>query len=187
MRRNLLFLFALANVSLSMPLRADPAPLPSTTPLAENTSSALAPATPEVKKKIQDKTPPKTAVPKKDNRIEVTSSTPVLIAAVKRGEAHGRLVGPAADKLKVQYKTESPLLIDAKVISQLDRKDCKLLSITLSQANVVGPKSKQVEDMRNTAQLAICEDGKLYEPIADKKPAIEKSKKSASAKPETKK
>lgn len=69
-------------------------------------------------------------------REPVQSLKPLLIAAIERGEAHGVLVGPAADAIANQFATREPIDVDVVVVGSLPTPGCKRLQVDTRQAKV---------------------------------------------------
>ncbi len=69
-------------------------------------------------------------------RQSVTAIKPLLIAALKHGEAHGVLTGEAAQWVARYFKTTAPIEIDVRTVKALSRPGCMRLAITTTQAGV---------------------------------------------------
>ena len=98
-------------------------------------------------------------------RQRVTDIKPLLLAALSRGEAHGVLVGEAAQWTTQTFKTGAPIEIDVKTVKSLSRPGCMRLAITTTQDGVwdynrqqraSGPERKAFTWMVN-----YCRDGSL--------------------------
>jgi hypothetical protein len=98
-------------------------------------------------------------------RLKVTDIKPLLVVALDRGEAHGVLVGEAAQWTAQYFKTSAPIEIDVKTVLRLSRPGCMRLAITTAQdgvwdfnrkERVVAPERKSFTWMVN-----YCRDGSL--------------------------
>jgi hypothetical protein len=69
-------------------------------------------------------------------RIRVTDIKPLLFASLDRGEAHGVLVGDAAQWIAQHFRTSSPIEVDVKTVKQLSRPGCMRFAITTAQDGV---------------------------------------------------
>ena len=69
-------------------------------------------------------------------RQRVTDIKPLLLAALDRGEAHGVLVGEAAQWTAQYFKTAAPIEIDVRTVKPLPRPGCMRLAITTTQDGV---------------------------------------------------
>lgn len=76
---------------------------------------------------------PALAAPPRD---PVQSIQPLLVKAVQRGEAHGVLVGPAAEAIANQFASRAPIEVDVKVVSDLATAGCKRLHVDTHQDQV---------------------------------------------------
>lgn len=71
------------------------------------------------------------------SREAVTSIRPLLIRAAATGEAHGTLVGPAADAIASQFVSRAPIEVDVVAIADLGKPGCKRLRVDTHQDQVV--------------------------------------------------
>jgi len=69
-------------------------------------------------------------------RANVTDIKPLLAMALDRGEAHGVLVGEAAQWIAQYFRTTAPIEVDVKTVKQLSRPGCMRLAITTAQDGV---------------------------------------------------
>lgn len=70
------------------------------------------------------------------DRQNVTDIKPLLLTALNRGEAHGVLVGEAAQWVERYFKSTAPIEIDVKTVKPLSRPGCVRLAITTTQDGV---------------------------------------------------
>lgn len=70
------------------------------------------------------------------DRQNVTDIKPLLLTALNRGEAHGVLVGEAAQWVEQYFKSTAPIEIDVKTVKPLSRPGCVRLAITTTQDGV---------------------------------------------------
>lgn len=96
-------------------------------------------------------------------RQPVSTIKPLLLGAIKYGEAHGVLVGAEADRLHKAYKSAEPILIDVKAISTLPQKGCKRLAVTIKQDKVLERGSKEPKAKEKKMNIAFCENGDFPE------------------------
>src|SRR5439155_14535025 len=71
------------------------------------------------------------------DRQAVTTVRPLLVTAIDQGEAHGVLVGQAAQYVAQTFKSAAPIEIDVKTVQALGEPGCKRLGVTTSQNGVV--------------------------------------------------
>jgi hypothetical protein len=71
------------------------------------------------------------------DRQAVTTVKPLLVTAIDQGEAHGVLVGQAAQYIAQTFKSTAPIEIDVKTVQALGEPGCKRLAVTTSQEGVV--------------------------------------------------
>jgi hypothetical protein len=98
-------------------------------------------------------------------RLKVTDIKPLLVVALDRGEAHGVLVGEAAQWTAQYFKTSAPIEIDVKTVRPLSRPGCMRLAITTAQDGVwdFNRKERAVAPERKsfTWMVNYCRDGSL--------------------------
>jgi hypothetical protein len=98
-------------------------------------------------------------------RLKVTDIRPLLPAALDRGEAHGVLVGEAAQWTAEHFKTAAPIEIDVQAVEPLSRPGCARLAITTSQEGVWDFNRKErasaPERKAFTWKVNYCRDGSL--------------------------
>jgi hypothetical protein len=98
-------------------------------------------------------------------RQRVTDIKPLLLAALDRGEAHGVLVGEAAQWTAQYFKTAAPIEIDVKTVKPLPRPGCARLAITTTQDGVWDYNREQrastPERKAFTWMVNYCSDGSL--------------------------
>ena len=98
-------------------------------------------------------------------RQNVTDIRPLLIMALDRGEAHGVLVGEAAQWTAQYFKTSAPIEIDVKTVKRLSRPGCTRLAITTAQEGVwdFNRKERAAAPERKTFTWMVnyCRDGSL--------------------------
>ena len=98
-------------------------------------------------------------------RQAVTTVKPLLLTALDQGEAHGVLVGQAAQYIAQTFKSAAPIEIDVKTVQPLGEPGCKRLAVTTSQDGVVdfNREERDAKPARNsfTYQLNYCRDGRM--------------------------
>jgi hypothetical protein len=98
-------------------------------------------------------------------RLRVTDIRPLLAAALGRGEAHGVLVGDAAQWTAEHFRTTAPIEIDVKTEKPLSRPGCTRLAITTTQDGVWDFNRKErasaPERKAFTWRVDYCRDGSL--------------------------
>lgn len=98
-------------------------------------------------------------------RLKVTDIRPILAAALDRGEAHGVLVGKAAQWTAQYFKTTAPIEIDVKTVKPLSRPGCTRLAITTAQEGVWDfnreERASAPERKAFTWMVNYCRDGSL--------------------------
>ena len=98
------------------------------------------------------------------DRQAVTTIKPLLLAAIEQGEAHGVLVGQAAQYIGQTFKSTAPIEIDVKTVQALGEPGCKRLAVTTSQEGVVDFNREKRETkparMAFTYQFNYCRDGR---------------------------
>ena len=70
-------------------------------------------------------------------RQAVTTVKPLLLTALDQGEAHGVLVGQAAQYIAQTFKSTAPIEIDVKTVQALGEPGCKRLAVSTSQDGVL--------------------------------------------------
>ena len=93
------------------------------------------------------------------DRIEVTELKPLLMLAVKRGEAHGVLSGIGAAYVQRKFEATSPIEIDVLRLRALPQIGCARLEVTTHQRSVLI--EGQRRDQQLVYQLSFCADGRL--------------------------
>jgi hypothetical protein len=97
------------------------------------------------------------------DRQAVTTVKPLLVTAIDQGEAHGVLVGQAAQYIAQTFKSTAPIEIDVKTVQAREEPGCKRLAVTTSQDGVVdfNREKRDTKPARNsfTYQLNYCRDG----------------------------
>jgi hypothetical protein len=98
-------------------------------------------------------------------RVPVTDVRPLLLAAINQGEAHGVLVGVAAQYIAQTFKSTAPIEIDVKAARELSLPGCKRLAVTTSQDGVLdfnrAQRDRQPRRKTFTYQFNYCRDGRL--------------------------
>ena len=98
------------------------------------------------------------------DRQAVTTVKPLLVTAIDQGEAHGVLVGQAAQYIAQTFKSTAPIEIDVKTVQALEEPGCKRLAVTTSQDGVVDFNRERRDTkparMAFTYQLNYCRDGR---------------------------
>ena len=101
------------------------------------------------------------------DRQAVTTVKPLLVTAIDQGEAHGVLVGQAAQYIAQTFKSTAPIEIDVKTVRALGEPGCKRFAVTTSQDNVVdfNRERRDTEPTRTafTYQLNYCRDGRVLQ------------------------
>ena len=98
------------------------------------------------------------------DRQAVTTVKPLLVTAIDQGEAHGVLVGQAAQTIAQTFKSTAPIEIDVKTVQALREPGCKRLAVTTSQNGVLDFNREQRETQSGrkafTYHLNYCSDGR---------------------------
>ena len=101
------------------------------------------------------------------DRQAVTTVKPLLVTALDQGEAHGVLVGQAAQYIAQTFKSAAPIEIDVKTVQPLGEPGCKRLAVTTSQDGVVDFNRERRDTkparMAFTYQLNYCRDGRVLQ------------------------
>ena len=96
------------------------------------------------------------------DRQAVTTVKPLLLTALDQGEAHGVLVGQAAQYIAQTFKSTAPIEIDVKTVQVLREPGCKRLAVTTAQDDVVdfNRDKRETQPARNsfTYQFNYCRD-----------------------------
>jgi len=99
------------------------------------------------------------------DRQAVTTVKPLLVTAIEQGEAHGVLVGQAAQYIAQTFKSTAPIEIDVKTIQALGEPGCKRLAVSTSQDGVLDFNREKRETkparMAFTYQFNYCRDGRM--------------------------
>lgn len=98
------------------------------------------------------------------DRQAVTTVKPLLVTAIDQGEAHGVLVGQAAQYIAQTFKSTAPIEIDVKTVQALAEPGCKRLAVTTSQNGVLdfNREKRETQSARKafTYQFNYCRDGR---------------------------
>ena len=98
------------------------------------------------------------------DRQAVTTVKPLLVTAIDQGEAHGVLVGQAAQYIAQTFKSAAPIEIDVKTVQVLGEPGCKRLAVTTTQDGVVDFNRERRDTKRArmafTYQFNYCRDGR---------------------------
>ena len=98
------------------------------------------------------------------DRQAVTTVKPLLVTAIDQGEAHGVLVGQAAQYIAQTFKSTAPIEIDVKTVQALGEPGCKRLAVTTSQEGVVDfnreKRDTKPARLAFTYQFNYCRDGR---------------------------
>ncbi len=98
------------------------------------------------------------------DRQTVTTVKPLLVTAIDQGEAHGVLVGQAAQYIAQTFKSTAPIEIDVKTVQALGEPGCKRLAVTTSQDGVLdfNREKRETQSARKafTYQFNYCRDGR---------------------------
>ena len=98
------------------------------------------------------------------DRQAVTTVKPLLVTAIDQGEAHGVLVGQAAQYIAQTFKSTAPIEIDVKTVQALGEPGCKRLAVTTSQDGVLdfNREKRETKPARKafTYQFNYCRDGR---------------------------
>lgn len=99
-------------------------------------------------------------------RQKVTDVRPLLLAALDNGEAHGVLIGEAAQWMAQLFKTAAPIEVDVTTVRPLRQPGCKRLAITTAQEGVRDFNRKEraaaPERKAFTWMINYCRDGSLF-------------------------
>ena len=98
-------------------------------------------------------------------RQAVTTVKPLLVTALDQGEAHGVLVGQAAQYIAQTFKSAAPIEIDVRTVQVLGEPGCRRLAVTTAQDGVVDFNRERRDTkparMAFTYQLNYCRDGRM--------------------------
>lgn len=94
-------------------------------------------------------------------RPEVASIKSLLVTAIDEGEAHGVLIGPAANFIRERFKSTASIEIDVKAIASLDEAGCKRLEVTTRQDGIVESLNQAPARKQLVYQVSYCRDGRL--------------------------
>ena len=98
------------------------------------------------------------------DRQAVTTVRPLLLSAIDDGEAHGVLVGQAAQYFAQTFKSTAPIEIDVKTVQALGEPGCKCLAVTTSQDGILdfNREKRETQPGRKafTYELNYCRDGR---------------------------
>jgi hypothetical protein len=98
------------------------------------------------------------------DRQAVSTVKPLLVSAIDQGEAHGVLVGQAAQYITQTFRSTAPIEIDVKTVRTLGEPGCKRLAVTTSQEGVIdfNREKRDTKPARTafTYQLNYCRDGR---------------------------
>ena len=98
-------------------------------------------------------------------RQAVTTVKPLLVTAIDQGEAHGVLVGQAAQYIAQTFKSTAPIEIDVKTVQDLSEPGCKRLAVSTSQDGVLdfNREKRETQPGRKafTYQFNYCRDGRM--------------------------
>lgn len=102
-------------------------------------------------------------------RQSVESVQPLLLTAVKQGQAFGVLVGPAAEAITNQFVSRAPINIDVTAVGDLPTPGCKRLLVDTHQDQVVDRdrstqpgvpgQQQQAKPMGLKYQISYCANG----------------------------
>lgn len=99
------------------------------------------------------------------DRQAVTTVKPLLVRAIDQGEAHGVLVGEAAQYIAQTFRSTAPIEIDVKTVRALGEPGCKRLAVTTSQDGVLdfNREKRETQSARKafTYQFNYCRDGRV--------------------------
>jgi hypothetical protein len=82
----------------------------------------------------------------------------LLVETITSGSAKGILTGEIDEHFTREFKTAGSLFVNARVISVLDRSDCKRLELVLTKKDVSTPHGRT--DAVLTTRLNYCKDGR---------------------------
>ena len=98
------------------------------------------------------------------DRQAVTIVKPLLVTAIDQGEAHGVLVGQAAQYFAQAFKSTAPIEVDVRTVRALGEPGCKRLAVTTSQGGVLdfNREKRETQPARKafTYQFNYCRDGR---------------------------
>lgn len=89
--------------------------------------------------------------------IVFTKQGDMLAAAIEHGAVSGTMAGDVADHFSRQFKTDSPLLVTAKVIKSYKREGCKRIAVQYTKKDVSTPKG--MTDAILKMEVNYCFDG----------------------------
>jgi hypothetical protein len=92
-------------------------------------------------------------------RLAVTEVKPLLVLAIRHGQAFGVLRGEGAQAFARRFQTEAPIEIDVRRLHDLPTPGCARLEVTTRQRAV----REQTEplDQALVYQISYCADGRL--------------------------
>ena len=103
------------------------------------------------------------------DRQAVTTVKPLLVTAIDQGEAHGVLVGQAAQYFAQAFKSTAPIEVDVKTVQTLREPSCKRLAVTTSQNGVLdfNREKRDTQPGRKafTYQFNYCHDGRMPQSV----------------------
>ena len=94
-------------------------------------------------------------------RTAVEDTRSLMVAAIDSptGEAHGMLVGPAAEAISRRFRSQSPITVDVSTEKRFAQAGCSRLKVLVAQDGVLLPESRAPG--RRTIEFGInyCRDG----------------------------
>lgn len=92
-------------------------------------------------------------------RMAVTEVKPLLVLAVRHGQAFGVLRGDGADAFARRFQTPAPIEIDVQRLHELPTPGCARLEVTTRQRGV--REGTEPRDQSLVYQISYCADGRL--------------------------
>ena len=92
-------------------------------------------------------------------RLAVTEVKPLLVLAVRHGQAFGVLRGDGADAFARRFQTHNPIEIDVQRLHELPTPGCARLEVTTRQRSV--REGTEPRDQSLVYQISYCADGRL--------------------------
>jgi hypothetical protein len=92
-------------------------------------------------------------------RMAVTEVKPLLVLAVRHGQAFGVLRGEGAEAFARRFQTHNPIEIDVQRLHELPTPGCARLEVTTRQRGV--REGTDPRDQSLVYQIGYCADGRL--------------------------
>jgi hypothetical protein len=86
-----------------------------------------------------------------------TKQHDVLVDAIRNGRCSGVMEGEVAEQFTRRFRSTGPLMVNAKVIKDLGRAECKRLEMVFTKKDVETPEGRTDAILKTT--LNYCMDG----------------------------